>query len=184
MVRFSSVAMQTNGYDRGVYAIVNATALVYGRNHEQQVYIPHVMRGHLMNCLKKVIYIPFPPAQASVEESLLKEQRRYNFFVDVRCVIQEVCKCAVTIVIRNSTQSMSISTKATMSPHNTHVQNAKNNWHNNKYHIIPKSINRRMEHIEVFIFFIVMLSKFWTVAALLFQVLASFELFQHFCSGF
>ena len=124
----------------------------------------------LKNCLKKVIYIPFRPAQTSVEESLLKEQRRYNFFVDVRCVIQEVCKCAVTIVIRNSTQSMSISTKATMSPHNTHVQNAKNNWHNNKYHIIPKSINRRMEHIEVFIFFIVMLSKFWTVAALLFQV--------------
>ena len=147
MVRCSNIAMQTNGYDRGVYAIVNATALVYGRNHAQQVYIPH-------------------------------------FFVDVRCVIQEVCKCAVTIVTRNSTQSMSISTKATMSPHNTHVQNAKNNWHNNKYHIIPKSINRRMEHIEVFIFFIVMLSKFWTVAALLFHVLASFELFQHFCSGF
>ena len=47
MVKFSNIAMQTNCYDSGVYAIVNATALVYGRNHAQQVYIPNVMRGHL-----------------------------------------------------------------------------------------------------------------------------------------
>ena len=80
MVRFSSVAMQTNCYDRGVYAIVNATALVYGRNHAQQVYIPHVMRGHLKNCLKKSHIDPIPTSTSKRRRKSIKRTTSIQLF--------------------------------------------------------------------------------------------------------
>ena len=40
---FPNVALQTNGYDCGLYAVANATALAYGRDPTTQVYIPRLL---------------------------------------------------------------------------------------------------------------------------------------------
>ena len=47
-VKFPNVAMQTNGNDCGLYAIANATALAFGKDTSTQVYIPRLMREHLI----------------------------------------------------------------------------------------------------------------------------------------
>ena len=51
-VKFPKVAMQVNGNDCGLYAIANATALAFGRDPSTQVYIPRLMREHLIKCLE------------------------------------------------------------------------------------------------------------------------------------
>ena len=51
-VNFPKVAMQVNGNDCGLYAIANATALAFGRDPSTQVYIPRLMREHLIKCLE------------------------------------------------------------------------------------------------------------------------------------
>ena len=48
-VIFPNVALQTNGYNCGLYAVANATALAYGTDPKTQVYIPRLMRSHLYN---------------------------------------------------------------------------------------------------------------------------------------
>ena len=49
-VKFLKVAMQTNGNDCDLYAIANA--LAFGRDPSTQVYIPRLMREHLIKCLE------------------------------------------------------------------------------------------------------------------------------------
>ena len=48
-VIFPNVALQTNGYNCGLYVVANATALAYGTDPKTQVYIPRLMRSHLYN---------------------------------------------------------------------------------------------------------------------------------------
>ena len=59
-VIFPNVALQTNGYDCGLYAIANATALAFGRNPSTQTYIPKLMRFHLYKCLENKQLELFP----------------------------------------------------------------------------------------------------------------------------
>jgi len=72
-VQFANVAMQTNGYDCGIYAIANATALAHGIDAATQVYIPKLMRKHLFDCLEKNLLTPFPVAQSKKRRNAVKK---------------------------------------------------------------------------------------------------------------
>ena len=64
-VKFPKVAMQVNGNDCGLYAIANATALAFGRDPSTQVYIPRLMREHLIKCLENRHLEPFSVTKGS-----------------------------------------------------------------------------------------------------------------------
>ena len=64
-VKFPKVAMQTNGNDCGLYAIANATALAFGKDPSTQVYIPRLMREHLIKCLENRHLEPFSITKGS-----------------------------------------------------------------------------------------------------------------------
>ena len=59
-VIFPNVTLQTNGYDCGLYAFANATALRFGRDPTTQTYIPRMTRSHLYKCLENKHLQPFP----------------------------------------------------------------------------------------------------------------------------
>ena len=61
-IKMSNVYLQINGYDCGLCAIANATALAYGRDPSTQSYAPIMMRQHLIGCLENRRIKPFPTA--------------------------------------------------------------------------------------------------------------------------
>ena len=54
------VQQQQNGSDCGVFGIVFATCLVYGRNPCNATFDIPKMRQHLLKCLKNGSMAPFP----------------------------------------------------------------------------------------------------------------------------
>ena len=81
-VIFPNVALQTNGYDCGLYAVANATALAYGRDPTTHVYIPRMMRSHLYKCFENKHIEPFPMANTKAKQ---KKQKKV-FDVPLYCV--------------------------------------------------------------------------------------------------
>ena len=71
-VLFPNIALQTNGYDCGLYAIANATAFAYGMDPGTQVYIPKLMREHLFKCLEQKHLEPFPITNIKNRRKTLK----------------------------------------------------------------------------------------------------------------
>ena len=60
-VIFPNVALQTNRYDCGLYAIANATALAHGIDPKTQIFIPRLMReSTCTNVLEEKHLGPFP----------------------------------------------------------------------------------------------------------------------------
>ena len=59
-VIFPNVALQTNEYNCGLYAIANATALAHGIDPKTQIFIPRLMREHLYKCIEEKHLGPFP----------------------------------------------------------------------------------------------------------------------------
>ena len=60
LIQVEPVQQQTNSYDCGLFAIANATALVYAQNPARQVYLAKRMRQHLLNCFEERKLVPFP----------------------------------------------------------------------------------------------------------------------------
>ena len=71
-VKMSNVYLQINGYDCGLYAIANATALAYGRDPSTQSYVPRMMRQHLIGCFENRNIKPFPTATGKRRKSIKK----------------------------------------------------------------------------------------------------------------
>ena len=71
-VKMSNIYLQINGYDCGLYAIANATALAYGRDPSTQSYVPRMMRQHLIGCLKNISIKPFPTVTGKRRKSIKK----------------------------------------------------------------------------------------------------------------
>ena len=69
-VLYPSVALQMNGYDCGLYAIANATALAFGIDPITQVYTPGLMREHLIKCLEQRHLKPIPGISRRNEKKL------------------------------------------------------------------------------------------------------------------
>ena len=51
---------QTNSYDCGLFAIANATAIVFGENPIYHHFSVHAMRDHLIKCYENKEMYPFP----------------------------------------------------------------------------------------------------------------------------
>ena len=51
---------QTNSYDCGLFAIANATAIVFGENPIYHHFSVHAMRDHLIKCYENKEMSPFP----------------------------------------------------------------------------------------------------------------------------
>ena len=59
-IQMMDIHLQSGGSDCGLFAIANATALVYGLAPGSQLYNQAEMRRHLWRCLKEGNLIPFP----------------------------------------------------------------------------------------------------------------------------
>jgi hypothetical protein len=63
LIKLPEVQQQTNGYDCGVYALANLVEFCYTQKHTY--YIERYMRSHLIACLEKGHFSPFPQSTSS-----------------------------------------------------------------------------------------------------------------------
>ena len=83
-VIFPNVALQTNGYNCGLYAIANATALAHGIDPKTQIFIPRLMREHQYKCIEEKHLGPFPVT--------ISQSRRNPIKKDVEIPLNCLCR--------------------------------------------------------------------------------------------
>ena len=79
------VQQQTNSVDCGVFAVAFATSLAFGEDPAQRKYDTSAMQPHLLNCLRKNSFSPFPLAE--------KASKRCNFAKGKRIMMELFCSC-------------------------------------------------------------------------------------------
>ena len=108
-ITFPNVALQTNGYDCGLYAVANATALAYGRDPTTQVYIPRMMRSHLYKCFENKHIEPFPVANTKAKRKSKRKCLMCLCIVFAICLTPEHCTFIVIHVAGNTTLNVLVS---------------------------------------------------------------------------
>ena len=84
-VIFLNVALQTNGYDCGLYTIAKASALRFGRDPTTQTHISRMMRSHLYKCLENKHLKPFPITNSKPKRKQHRNVLIYLYFVFAIC---------------------------------------------------------------------------------------------------
>ena len=80
-VIFPNVALQTNGYDCGLYTIAKASALGFGRDSTTQTYISRMMRSHLYKCSANKHLKPFTITNSKPKRKQHRNVLIYLYFV-------------------------------------------------------------------------------------------------------
>lgn len=88
-VKFVDIQMQRNGYDCGLFAIANATALAFGRYPSQEVYDVKNLRSHLIKCLENKHITPFPTHNKSYKSTRRKVKIKKIVDVPLYCVCKK-----------------------------------------------------------------------------------------------
>ena len=94
LIKLPEVQQQTNGYDCGVYALANLFEFCYSGTYNTQKhthYIERYMRSHLIACLEKGHFSPFPQS-TSTNTDVVKVYTRK---------IESICYCGKPDVFQN-----------------------------------------------------------------------------------
>ena len=84
VVQQARMQLQSGGSDCGLFAIATATAICNGQNPENIQFNQHLLRQHLLKCLKEKLLLPFQSTKAPKRRPGVASRERIHVYCTCR----------------------------------------------------------------------------------------------------